>query len=107
MTLPTTYNGMPIIPDQSSHQPVRIRPCTDNNPNNETFDGVYLGRVDLGGFMSRMPAIWVEKFQKIVLGCESWWGFTKTQGPNTAIPPNDVCIEQLLKHIATKLGKQK
>lgn len=70
---------------------VKIRPCGDEY-NNKTFLGFYLGDLPLSIYQSfnpntnvleintsDNPAIFVPEIQKIVFGCESWWGEIKSE----------------------------
>ena len=68
---------------------VSINPCSkEDNPENKTFLGVYLGDIALSvsftvepdekqlvaRFSGHNPAIFVPDLNKVVFGYESWWG---------------------------------
>ena len=69
-------------------QPVKIRPCNENN----TYLGVFVGELPLHSTASfneetgrlkigtiSNPAILVPTLGKIVFGCESWWSFVENE----------------------------
>lgn len=96
---------------------VKIRPCGAEYED-KTFLGIYIGDVALStswkkkkdgnvevGFCSHNPAIFVPALNKIIYGCESWWGEIKNPEDLTDITDKDidsVWYVQALKAMAMK-----
>jgi len=78
--------------DKNVGRMVEIRPCNEKYEN-KTFLGLYLGDLPLGLSVSLNrkteilhvrtgycnPAIWIPPLQKVIWGCESWWGFIESE----------------------------
>jgi hypothetical protein len=90
----------------TSHKPftlVAIRPC-DKELNGKTFLGIYVGDIahDVSayrcnesgvltvGFGMHNPAIWVPELERIVWGCESWWGKIESEEQLRQITDEDI-----------------
>lgn len=70
---------------------VKVRPCGDDNPEDKTYLGIFLGELPTGlsfafnretGTLlvepgSGNPAMLVPELGRIVFGCESWWSEVK------------------------------
>lgn len=82
---------------------VAIRPCAEECEN-RTFLGLYIGDLALSvmthisrdidaiklDFSMHNPAIWVFELNRIVLGCESWWGPIKDEKHLRKITNDDI-----------------
>lgn len=81
---------------------VRIRPCSEEYQG-KTYLGLYLGELPVGFQISHNsetkelkvsfninPAILIFDLKKIVYGCESWWGFIKTDEDLEYITNKDI-----------------
>jgi hypothetical protein len=78
---------------------VSIRPCDEE----KTYLGIYLGDLPIGYNLFRRkdtkllriiqdtnPAIWVPDLNRIVWGCESWWGEIETPEELCKITDEDI-----------------
>jgi len=87
-------------------QMVAIRPCGEEYKG-KTYLGIYLGDITIGVdvFFSKNestdvykletlnhlnPAIFIPEFNKIVFGCESWWGTIKDESHLKQITDEDI-----------------
>ena len=81
---------------------VKIRPCADEY-DNKTFLGLYLGDLPIGNNISYSentkelsvsfscnPAIFVFELNKIIYGCQSWWGVIKSEEDLKSISDIDI-----------------
>lgn len=81
---------------------VKIRPCSEEY-NNKTFLGLYLGDLPIRNDISHNPdtkelkvsfhcnpAIFVFDLNKIIYGCESWWGVIKSEEDLNSISDSDI-----------------
>ena len=81
---------------------VKIRPCHDEYKN-KTYLGLYLGDMPIGSNISynekskeldisfkTNPAIFVFDLNKIIYGCESWWGIIKKEEDLKQITDADI-----------------
>jgi hypothetical protein len=96
---------------------VQIRPCSDKYEN-KTYLGIYLGefpletivglhtKTDILSVMSHSnPAIFVPELKKVIFGCESWWGYIRSEEELKQITNKDiedVWYVQLLKEMGKK-----
>jgi hypothetical protein len=102
-----TYGDRPLLEKtRNTGRWVAIRPC-DKQLGGKTFIGIMLGDVALSisvsvhrethvavvGLAHYNPAIWVPDLQRIVYGCESWWGVVK--GPDDLRKITDQSINNL------------
>lgn len=80
----------------------KIRPCSEEYKN-KTFLGLYLGDLPIGNNISHNPdtkelkvsfhcnpAIFVFDLNKIIYGCESWWGVIKSEEDLNSISDCDI-----------------
>ena len=102
---------------------VKIRPCSEKYKN-KTYLGIYIGEVSIEaitGLYTKTnilnimsltnPAIFVPELKKVIFGCESWWGYIKSEEELKQITDNDidnVWYVQLLKQMGKEdgLGKR-
>jgi len=86
---------------------VSIRPCAEEYEN-KTFLGIYIGEISVGtahffeasddeylkGVLELMhntnPAIFVPNLNKVIFGCESWWGVIKDESHLKQITDEDI-----------------
>lgn len=96
---------------------VQIRPCSDKYEQ-KTYLGIYIGEVPLEtivglhtktNILSVMshsnPAIFVPELKKVIFGCESWWGYIRSEEELKQITDKDidnVWYVQLLKEMGKK-----
>lgn len=94
------------IPDRKGYRAgsqtgkfVKIRPCKED----KTFLGIYLGEIDAGMMVQHSretkelkiyrhfnPAIFVPDLNKVVFGCESWWGIIESEDDLKEITNDDI-----------------
>ncbi len=102
---------------------VSIRPCADEYKD-ETYLGLFLGDLPIGHRVSHNPdtkelsisfncnpAIFVFDLNKIIYGCESWWGIVENEDDLRRIADKDIenvwyvkALKQLYKNV--KEGKE-
>lgn len=103
--------------EESTGQYVSIRPCGEEY-GNKTYLGIYLGEIAIEFSVARMkdtnklrfvphynPAIWVPDLNKIIFGCESWWGTIESPDQLHKITNediNNVWYVQALKTLTAK-----
>lgn len=94
----------------------QIRPC-DEEYQNKTYLGLYLGDLPIGHHVSHNPdtkelnisfrdnpAIFVFELNKIIYGCESWWGVLENETDLkeiTDIDINDVWYVKAIKAMSS------
>lgn len=93
--------GKPIKCDSTTGSFVSIRPCGEEYEG-KTYLGIYVGDVGLGSsikidddsvvceWSSFNPGILIPELNKIVYGCESWWGFITKQSELRNISDLDI-----------------
>ena len=101
---------------------VSIRPCADEHKD-KTFLGLYVGDLNIHASVAHdaktgilkvesglgNPAIFVFELNKIVMGCESWWGIIKTEEQLKKITDadiNNVWYMKVLKSLVEEAEKE-
>jgi hypothetical protein len=96
---------------------VQIRPCSDKYEK-KTYLGIYIGEVPIESLVAlntrtnildvmchTNPAIFVPELKKVIFGCESWWGYIRSEEELKQITDSDidnVWYVQLLKEMGKK-----
>jgi len=96
---------------------VQIRPCSDKYEE-KTYLGIYIGEVPIESMVAlntrtnvldvmshANPAIFVPELKKVIFGCESWWGYIRSEEELKQITNKDiedVWYVQLLKEMGKK-----
>ena len=98
---------------------VAIRPCA-NEHGDKTFLGIYVGQASIhrwvtydraSGVMTihmggGNPAIWVPALNKLVLGCESWWGPIESEEDMRKITDEDINSVWYVQALKALSGKR-
>jgi hypothetical protein len=101
---------------------VQVRPCSDKYEE-KTYLGIYIGEVPIESMVAlntrtnvldimshSNPAIFVPELKKVIFGCESWWGYIRSEEELKQITNKDiedVWYVQLLKEMGKKDEKGK
>ncbi len=90
-----------LLQSNRSNSLVTIRPC-DEQYKDKTFLGFLLGEIALNtmlsitddkiscGFANYNPAIYVPELNKVIYGCESWWGMVNSEEDFKKISDQDI-----------------
>jgi hypothetical protein len=89
----------PIKTNKNTGRPVKVRWCK----NDKTYLGLYLGEVALSfsadfskkeilevNYAGHNPAILVLEIERVIYGCESWWGFINDEAELKDITDEDI-----------------
>lgn len=99
--------------------PVAVRPC-DESLKGKTFFGVYLGEFPREVIVSlntkngvltvcqgmHNPAMWVPELDRVVWGCESWWGAVESEKDLPQITDDDIQNTWYVKAMQAAFGKK-